>query len=245
MASIIATENALTKPTLVACGAQRALREAQMARPRALMSNVGAGQEVIGEGDPAESFYEIVSGVFRAVKLTPDGRRQVFAFYMPGDMFGLETEPFHAVTVEAVTPGLVALHGRDPLHRAVPRDPTIAGALFVAAARALEDATDHMMMIGRSSAEERLAWFLLKLARRFGVRQGQAVNCEIVMTRRDIADYLGLTIETVSRTMTLFKQRGLLALPSARQMQIRQMDVLKQLASADRDGAIQLPRAAA
>lgn len=212
-------------------------RDAQLQNPTAMISGFEADQEVIGEGEPVASYFKVVEGVFRAVKFTPDGRRQVFAFYYPGDMFGLENDTRHVATVEAVTDGVVACFGRDMTRRALPKDPDLALALFQGATRALDHATEHMMMVGRSSAEERVAWFLCRMAELAGGTK-PPLTCHLAMNRRDMADYLGLTIETISRALTSFRQRGIIHLVTARDVEIRKPDLLARLAAADRDDPV-------
>jgi CRP-like cAMP-binding protein len=194
-----------------------------------------AGQEVVGEGDPTESYYLVMRGMFRAVKFTRDGRRQVFAFYMPGDVCGLEPEAVHKLTIEAVDTAAMAVLARSACRVRMNDDPRLNAALFDGATRALTLSIDHMMMIGRSSAEERLAWFLTMLSAR--AADPIAPVLDLAMQRQDIADYLGLTIETVSRTFTLFRDRGFLKLPRKRRVEIVRPDALARLAAADRDAA--------
>ena len=186
-----------------------------------------AGQEVVGEGDPTESYYLVMRGMFRAVKFTRDGRRQVFAFYMPGDICGLEPEAVHKLTIEAVDFAAMAVLPRHACRVRMNDDPRLNGALFEGATRALTLSIDHMMMIGRSSAEERLAWFLIMLSARSD--GPDALALDLAMQRQDIADYLGLTIETVSRTFTLFRDRGFLRLPRKRRVEIVRPDALARL----------------
>jgi len=192
-----------------------------------------AGQEVVGEGDPTENFFLVMRGMFRAVKFTRDGRRQVFAFYMPGDICGLEPDAVHKLTIEAVDSAAMAILPRHACRVRMNDDPKLNAALFDGATRALTLSIDHMMMIGRSSAEERLAWFLTMLLTRSAGPSPYALD--LAMQRQDIADYLGLTIETVSRTFTLFRDRGFLKLPRKRRVEILRPDALARLAAADRD----------
>ena len=175
----------------------------------------------------------MVSGLFRAVKFTRDGRRQVFAFYMPGDLCGLEPDETHKLTIEAVDDGAMAVLPRRACRLHMNDDPKLNAALFEGATRALTLAVDHMMMVGRSSAEERLAWFLKMMSERTGTRGADVFD--LAMQRQDIADYLGLTIETVSRTFTLFRDRGLISLPRKRRVEILRRQALERLAAADRD----------
>ncbi|HVP98511.1 MAG TPA: helix-turn-helix domain-containing protein [Roseiarcus sp.] len=202
-----------------------------------LVASFEAGEEVVGEGDPTENLYFVMRGLFRAVKFTLDGRRQVFAFYMAGDLCGLEPEPIHKLTIEAVDAAAMAILPRRACRARMDDDPKLNAALFKGATRALTLAIDHMMMIGRSSAEERLAWFLTMLAERSA--QPDARLLELAMQRQDIADYLGLTIETVSRTFTLFRDRGYLRLPRKRSVEVLRPEALARLAAANRDAAPQ------
>jgi CRP-like cAMP-binding protein len=199
----------------------------------AAVVHFAAGQEVVGEGDPTESFFLVVRGLFRAVKFTRDGRRQVFAFYMPGDICGLEPDATHELSIEAVDRAAMAILPRHACRLRMDDDPRLNAALFEGATRALTLSIDHMLMIGRSSAEERIAWFLTMIRSRSAPLGGNVV--ELTMQRRDIADYLGLTIETVSRTFTHFKERGLITLGPKRRVEILRPDELRRLAAADRD----------
>jgi CRP-like cAMP-binding protein len=193
------------------------------------------GQEVVGEGDPTENFFLVMRGMFRAVKFTRDGRRQVFAFYMSGDISGLEPDESHKLTIEAVDSAAMAILPRSACRVRMNDNPRLNAALFVGATRALTLSIDHMMMIGRSSAEERLAWFLTMLSDRSARPIGRVLD--LAMQRQDIADYLGLTIETVSRTFTLFRDRGFLKLPRKRRVEILRPEALARLAAVDRDAA--------
>lgn len=219
----------------------RIWRDAVLAHPGAHLADYAADAPVVGEGEVAEAYFRVVAGVFRAVKYTPDGRRQVFAFHQPGDLFGFEAGGWRATTIEAVSDGLLAVYSRSAAERALGRDATLANALFAGAAAALERATEHMMMLGRSSAEERVAWFLWKVVRgREGAARRRnessvAPSRHLAMSRRDMADFLGLTIETISRTIGVFRRQGLIRLLSAREVEILRPQQLARLAAADRD----------
>ena len=196
---------------------------------------IPAGQEVVGEGDPTENFFLVMGGLFRAEKFTADGRRQVFAFHMAGDLCGLEPDGIHEVTIEAQDHAAMAILPRSLCRLGMNDHPEISAALFDGATRAWTLAIDHTMMIGCGSAEERLAWFLTTLsARSVG---GSARFVDLAMQRGDIADYLGLTIETVSRTFTRFKCLGLINFSHVRRVHILRPDALARLAAADHDAA--------
>jgi CRP/FNR family nitrogen fixation transcriptional regulator len=193
------------------------------------------GEEVVGEGEPTKNFFLVMGGLFRAEKFTADGRRQVFAFHMAGDLCGLEPDGTHKLTIEAQDHASMAILPRCLCRLRVNDHPEISAALFDGATRAWTLAIDHMMMIGCGSAEERLAWFLITLAARSV--GGGARFVDLAMQRRDIADYLGLTIETVSRTFTRLKYLGLINLSDIRRVHILRPDALARLAAADRDAA--------
>jgi CRP/FNR family nitrogen fixation transcriptional regulator len=218
-----------------------ALLATYVPRFNAAIVSFSPGREVVGEGDPTESFFLVMGGLFRAVKFTPDGRRQVFAFYMVGDLCGLEPDGTHKLTIEAVDNAAMAILPRRSCRLRMIDHPEVISALFDGATRALTTTIDHMMIIGRNSADERLAWFLTMLAARSAGPSARMVN--LAMQRQDIADYLGLTIETVSRTFTHFRDRGLINLPHKRLVEILRPRALAQLAAADRDSTpIELER---
>jgi CRP-like cAMP-binding protein len=194
-----------------------------------------SGREVVGEGDEAENYFVVVQGLFRAVKFTRDGRRQVFAFYVPGDICGLEPDATHRLTIESVGRSAMAILPRRLCRQWMNADPQFNASFFDGATRALTLSVDHMTMIGRSSAEERLAWFLVMLSARSARFERGPQRIDLEMQRQDIADYLGLTIETISRTFTQFKDRGLIRLLTTRRIEILRPAALEGLAAADRD----------
>jgi CRP/FNR family nitrogen fixation transcriptional regulator len=182
-------------------------------------------REVFGEGEPAEYFYQVISGAVRTYKLTEDGRRQIGAFYLPGDVFGLEAGDEHAFTAEAVSRSTVRVAKRSVILSMAARDSDLNRALWTAAARDLRAAQEHLLVLGRMTAEERVATFLLEIAG----REAADGTVELPMSRQNIADYLGLTIETISRTMTLVEREDAIALPSARRVVVKSPRRLREL----------------
>ncbi|HTI66301.1 MAG TPA: helix-turn-helix domain-containing protein [Caulobacteraceae bacterium] len=178
-------------------------------------------EEIYGQEEEADFVYKIVSGVVRTSRMLNDGRRQVVAFYYPGDVFGLEPGELHALSAEAVTDCRVALARRRSLERAADRDNGAARDLWALTARDLQSLGEHMLLLSRKGATERVAIFLLQLAERT-----ETDRLELPMSRTDIADYLGLTIESVSRSMTQLEREGAIALPSARRVVVRNRDAL-------------------
>jgi CRP/FNR family nitrogen fixation transcriptional regulator len=172
------------------------------------------GEELFAEGDEAEFFYQVVSGAIRSYKLLSDGRRQIDAFHLRGDIFGLEAGREHRFSAEAVGDVTVIAYRRSRLGALIQDDPTFRDKIMTATLRSLQRAQDHMLLLGRKTAQEKLATFLLDMAERISTDEE---HFELPMQRSDIADHLGLTIETVSRTLTQFARSGLIRLlPASR-----------------------------
>ncbi|MFE1601436.1 helix-turn-helix domain-containing protein [Methylobacterium sp. ID0610] len=174
-------------------------------------------EEIFGEGEEAEFVYKVVSGAVRSYKILGDGRRQITGFHLPGDLFGFDPGESHGHTAEAVSDTRVLIFKRRPIERAATQRAEVACQLWEMTARTLRYAQDHMLMLGRGSAQERVATFLMKA----GERLGGAGAVELPMTRRDIADYLGLTLETVSRTISHLEEEGALLRAGARHVTLR------------------------
>lgn len=173
-------------------------------------------EEIFGEGEDADYVYRIDSGAVRSCKILPDGRRQINAFHIPGDLFGLEGGPTHRLTAEAVSDTTVVLFRRRQLETLAARDASIAFRLWTMTAKELRQAEDQMIRLGRRSAVERVAAFLVEMDRRFG----GTGRIQLPMSRRDIADYLGLTLETVSRSLSQLQSKQALTLSCARLVQL-------------------------
>jgi CRP-like cAMP-binding protein len=181
--------------------------------------------EIFGEDEPAEYVYQVVRGAVRTYKLLSDGRRQIGAFYLPGDVFGLEAGAQHRLTAEAVSDSSVLVMKRSAVIALAGRDANLAQELWALTARELEQVQGLMLMLGRKTAQERVAGFLLAMAARG--RDTQTV--ELPMSRQDIADYLGLTIETVSRTIGQLEETSAIALPNSRRVVLRDRSALARL----------------
>jgi CRP/FNR family nitrogen fixation transcriptional regulator len=181
-------------------------------------------EEIYGEGEPADYFYKVVSGAVRTSRVLADGRRQVGGFYLAGDMFGLETDSEHSFSAEAITDCKVLVIKRSALVALAGRDHEIAGDLWAITGAELRRVQEHILLFIKS-AQERVAAFLVEMAGR--IPAGNAV--ELPMSRQDIADYLGLTIETVSRTLTLLENAETIELPSSRRILLRNRSALNRL----------------
>jgi CRP-like cAMP-binding protein len=181
------------------------------------------GAEIYGENEPADYVYMVMSGTVRSYRILSDGRRQIEGFHFAGDVFGLETGAEHVASAEAVTPATVLVVRRSTIFSVAERDRSVANQLWKLTARHLDHARSHALLLVKS-AQERVATFLLDMA---GRGTGNAV--ELPMSRQDIADYLGLTIETVSRTLSLFQQESAIDLPNSRRILLRNRGALHSL----------------
>jgi CRP/FNR family transcriptional regulator, nitrogen fixation regulation protein len=177
--------------------------------------------EIYGEGEPADYLYKVISGTVRTYKVLTDGRRQIGAFYMAGDVFGLEMGDEHTFSAEAISDAKVLVVKRSALIALAARDSDVARQLWTLTGRELSRVQDHIMLLIKT-AQERVAGFLLEMADRGP--NGNAL--ELPMSRQDIADYLGLTIETVSRTLTILENAAAIELPTSRRIVLRNRSAL-------------------
>jgi CRP-like cAMP-binding protein len=182
--------------------------------------------EIYGENEPADYLYKVISGSVRTYKVLSDGRRQIGAFYLPGDVFGFETGENHSFSAEAISNAKVMVIRRSTVTALAARDTTAAQLLLGATTRELARAQTHIMLLIKT-AQERVAGFLLEMAD----RAAEHNEVDLPMSRQDIADYLGLTIETVSRTLTLLENSAAIALPTSRRIVLRNRAALRQLDS--------------
>lgn len=196
-----------------------------------------AGEVLVREGDAATHLFNITAGDVRVHKLLSDGRRQIVGFLSAGDFLGLATGDRYAFSAEALGPG-AACRFRKADYRKVLRElPELEHALLDRAAHELKAAHDQMLLLGRKTAMERLASFLVglsELARRAG---GDGRLVALPMTRAEIADYLGLTTETVSRVTTRLKTRGVIRLLTMHSLSIERPSELLQLAGLEAEAA--------
>lgn len=216
-----AKHSTLSRPSIPVCST--ALPEGPLGLMGAPM-RFGRNEEVYGEDEPAEFLYQIVAGAVRTYRMLDDGRRQVVAFYLPGDIFGVEAGQVHLTSAEAISDSQVLVVKRASLMARAEHQRELSRQLWTMTVRELQRVQQHSLVL-IESAEERVAGFLLEMAGRFA--SGAAI--ELPMSRQDIADYLGLTIETVSRTFTQFVQSGVIALETSRRIQFRNLAALSRL----------------
>lgn len=197
-----------------------------------------AHQPVFGADTPADHVYVLTAGMVKLFKLLPDGRRQIIDFRDPGDVLGLTRPGENGLQAEAVMQSALCRFSRARLDRVLEHVPALHGRLMVLAAEELTAAHEHMVLLGRKTARERLCSFLLARHARQPRRDGDGAGwcLTLPMSRADIADYLGLTTETVSRTMTQLKTSGLIRLMDGHSVELRDPTALRRIAEAEGEG---------
>ncbi len=190
------------------------------------------GATVFCEGDRADNVYEVASGMLRLYKALPDGRRQITGFLSAGGLLGLSHNDLYLYTAEAITEVNLRRYPRARFERLVDEVPGLARRLLTATSDELRAAQDQMLLLGRKTAMEKIASFLLMMddLHRDG---GDADIVRLPMRRNDVADYLGLTIETVSRTLAKLKRDRTIALPTHDSIDLCDRDRLEELAAGD------------
>ncbi|SNR84926.1 CRP/FNR family transcriptional regulator, anaerobic regulatory protein/CRP/FNR family transcriptional regulator, nitrogen fixation regulation protein [Puniceibacterium sediminis] len=187
-----------------------------------------AGTHLFREGDHAANVYEVKSGVLRLTRVLENGRRQVIAFGLPGDIIGFPNGDLHHTDCDVIATAEIITHRRSALETSE-GDPETHQRLLRAALREISAMQDHFMMLARKSAIEKVASFLIVLSQRTGVPIGNYTTFSLPMSRADIADFLGLTIETVSRSFSLLRKNGTIALETPQTVLVRDMQSLLDL----------------
>ena len=193
--------------------------------PQGSVLRFAAERQVYEEGDQAGSFYKVVSGVVRTCQFLSDGRRQIDAFHLAGDVFGFEAGAMHRLSAEAVSDCTVIAYRRRGLESMLATDDDVARQFLAHAMTCLAQTREHCLLLGRGSAAQKIGAFLLEMAE----RGTSDTVVELAMSRQDIADYLGLTIETVSRTFSQMERDGVIALPTTRRVLLKNRRALRDL----------------
>jgi len=190
------------------------------------------GQEICGQGEAAEYWYRVTSGTARRCVAHPDGRRQIVELLLPGDFFGFTTLNEYDSTVEAVAEDtIVASYPRRRVEMLAEVDPQLSREIRQVMFEALSRLQAQLMILGRITATEKVGSFLLTMAERLSDQSLDRVDLPI--SRYDIADYLGLSVETVCRSLTSLKKRGLIALSGPRSVRIIDRDALEEGGACD------------
>jgi CRP/FNR family transcriptional regulator, nitrogen fixation regulation protein len=175
--------------------------------------------QIVREDDPADRVYEVVSGTVCACKMLREGRRQIAGFYFAGDIFGLESVKQHIVAAQAITNAKVRIFKKRALTALASSSLEVADRLLALTTRELARKQDHLLMLLSTTAEERIICFLIDMVQRASPRDDDLIA--LPMSRRDIADYLSLTIETVSRTLWDLERRGAIKIKGYRSVVLR------------------------
>ena len=178
--------------------------------------SLAGNKKIFKEGDPADCLYKVKSGCIRTYNDLTGSRRRIYGFYFPGDYFGLETGAWHAVSAETVTPSKICLVKKAALTLQAARDVVAANLLLQITAMELQR-TQSLNVLLFKDANARLIDFLHEIKR----RTQSAGEVDLPMPRGDIADYLGLTIETVSRAITRLKNSSTISMLTSRRFVLR------------------------
>ncbi len=189
-------------------------------------------QTIYFEGDEAEHCFRVRSGTVRLCKVTEDGRRQIAAFLTAGELFGWAEEGEYSFSAEAVTDAKVEKFQRRRIDRATTDDSALGRRIMGVLSSQLACAHQHVVLLGRMTACERVANFLVDLARRRRQSSLDDRNVELAMNRRDLADYLGLTVETVSRVMNGLKRKGVICFTDPEDVHLKGSAALERMALA-------------
>ena len=187
------------------------------------------GQFVVLEGDPGDHAYTVTEGVIKVFKSLVDGRVQITGFLLPGDFLGMPSRGQFMYSAEAISRARLCVFPRRPLLDLFDRSPGLEKRLLEIVNDELTLAQDHMLLLGRRTADERVACFLLEFAERFSCAGWSVDPLTLPVGRGDIADYLGLSLETVSRSFSRLKKKGILSLPNKRQVVILEAERLNEL----------------
>ena len=210
------------------CGLQSrtvARQPLQALEPFGQQMAIRRGKEIYSEGATADHCYKIISGSVRLVKLMSDGHRQICEFLVAGDLFGFEGEDERYFSAEAVNDCVLVRYNRRSVDTLIGEDMAFARHMRRLTSKGLEGAYKRMVLLCHKTAHERVAWFLLELA----ARTANDNDCiQLPMTRGDIADYLGMVIETVSRTLTQLKESGVIAMQSVNRIKLVDRDALEE-----------------
>ena len=198
------------------------------------MQRLQPEQSVFHEGDPARRVFMVTSGALKLYTLLADGRRQITGFMFPGDFLGVSVEDEYAFTVEALEETELWWFSRDAFDRFIGENPQVERELYRMAAHELAEAQRQMVLLGRKSAAERLASFFVSLLDRAERASGEAeTSFNLPMSRIDIADYLGLTKETVSRMLAHLRSLGLIRLQSQSRIEVLDRNGLRAMAQGE------------
>jgi CRP/FNR family transcriptional regulator len=219
---------------LSVCGALRA-DDVNRLNAIVVQKFLDPGEMLFLESDPADSLFVITEGSIKLYKMLADGRRQITGFLFRSDFLGLAFRDRYAYSAEALSATTVCRFPKDRLEALLDEFPEMERRLLSIASNELASAQDQMLLLGRKTAEEKLASFLWILSRRAMLKDQDIKTIDLPMTRMDMADYLGLTIETVSRSFSSLKRKGIIAFTTPQRMQILDLPAIAEMAGIEED----------
>jgi len=197
-------------------------------QPFSVRESLPRNTTIYSEGDSTDQIYEVVSGTIRLCKHTPGGRRHVLDFVLAGEIFGLIEHSEHTMSAETVGDVTLASYSRGRLDRLAAGNAVVRRRIQSAISDNLLTAQQQLLILGCQDSRERLASFFLRLAERIGLEPGNRL--ELPMGRQDIADHLGLTIETICRTVRILHRAGVVSVPNAHELILTDLPALRALA---------------
>jgi len=197
------------------------------------VESLSAGEALFWEGDEASQIFDLLEGVLRVYKILPDGRRAIMGFVYPGEVLGVSFQHRSLFTAEAVTAVKIRRVSRGRFLSVVNESPDLQSQLVTLLCDKMSAAHEQMLLLGRKSAEERVVSFLIAV---YG-KCGEGAEIELPMSRLDMADYLGLTMETVSRMMTSLARRGLIHATGRHRIALSKLGALRDIAGRDQGEA--------
>lgn len=213
------------------CGVLAPAQLAELSR-YSVRKKLESGSELHGQGEKVISYANILKGVVKLTKVMQDGRQQIVGLQFAPDFLGRPFARESALTVEAATDLEICAVSKPALDRLVGSCPDLAQRLHSQALAELDEARDWMLTLGRKTAKEKVASFLYLLASRYDSDAEDAIEFDIPLTRQDIADFLGLTIETVSRQMTRLRQDDVITVVDNRKVTVPDIERLLEMAGA-------------
>lgn len=187
------------------------------------------GETIFAEGEPANWVYKIIVGTVRLCRYTTSGRRHIADFLLAGDLLGFLERADQPMTAEAVEDVTLISYPRSCVDRLAASNPEIRTRVLCHLSENLMEAQNHLFVLGCQTAKERLASFLMRLADRIDLTPGETLD--LPMGRQDIADHLGMTVETVCRTISMLKNEGAVSVPSSHELVLKDMVALRSLAA--------------
>ncbi|MBC7281264.1 Crp/Fnr family transcriptional regulator [Hoeflea sp.] len=194
--------------------------------------HIGAGSELIGESQESNSYSNIIAGVVKLTKMMADGRQQIVGLQFAPDFLGRPFRADSSITADAATDVNVCSFPRTVIDRMIKETPELEHKLLEQTLKELDEARDWMLTLGRKTASEKVASFLYLIATHINPESdADSASFELPLTRSDIADFLGLTIETVSRQMTKLRKDGVILIRNNRHMEVPDVARLAERAS--------------